>query len=219
MPFQNIRTEMNSGTICGMGNSVTSAPSGFELGYARVSTTRQFLERQLDALSAQGVPDDRIFVDKKTGATTDREGLQKMLAYARPGDTIVVHTLDRIGRNLREVLNLVHDLAARGVGIRSLADPLPINTADEGMGRIAFLLLALFAEMERTFTAERAAHARAVAEANDRHIGRPLAHAADKIEYARLLRVQGDSLGVIAAKTGIPKTSLHRYLTSAGTGS
>jgi hypothetical protein len=65
-----------------------------------------------------------------------------------------VHTLDRIGRNLREVLNLVHDLAGRGVGVRSLADPLPISTADEGMGRIAFLLLALFAEMERTFTAE-----------------------------------------------------------------
>jgi Resolvase, N terminal domain len=88
----------------------------------------------------------------------------------------VVHTLDRIGRNLREVLNLVHDLAGRGIGVRSLADPLPINTADEGMGRIAFLLLALFAEMERTFTAERAAHARAVAEAKNRRIGRPLAH-------------------------------------------
>jgi DNA invertase Pin-like site-specific DNA recombinase len=88
----------------------------------------------------------------------------------------VVHTLDRIGRNLREVLNLVHDLSERGVGVRSLADPLPINTTDEGMGRIAFLLLALFAEMERTFPAERAGHARAVAEANNRHIGRPLAH-------------------------------------------
>ncbi len=63
-----------------------------------------------------------------------------MLAYARPGETIVVRTLDRIGRNLREVLNLVHDLAARDVGIRSLANPLPINTTDDGMGRIAFLL-------------------------------------------------------------------------------
>ncbi|WP_369392393.1 recombinase family protein [Streptomyces sp. CG1] len=88
-----------------------------------------------------------------------------LLAYARPGDTIVVHTLDRLGRNLREVLNLVYDLNERHIGVRSLADPLPINTADEGMGRIAFLLLALFAEMERTFTGERAAHARAVAEA------------------------------------------------------
>ena len=207
---------MNSGTICGMGNSATPAPSGFELGYARVSTTKQSLERQLDALSAQGIPGERIFIDKKTGATTDREGLQTMLAYARPGDTIVVHTLDRIGRNLREVLNLVHDLAGRGVGIRSLADPLPINTAGDGMGRIAFLLLALFAEMERTFTAERAAHARSVAEANGRQVGRPIAHPADKIEYARLLHGQGKSYGEISAKTGIPKASLHRYLAAQG---
>jgi DNA invertase Pin-like site-specific DNA recombinase len=77
------------------------------------------------------------------------------------------------------------------------------------MGRIAFLLLALFAEMERTFTAERAAHARAVAEAAGRQIGRPV----DKIEYARLLRAQGHSYGQISAKTSIPKASLHRYLT------
>jgi DNA invertase Pin-like site-specific DNA recombinase len=96
--------------------------------------------------------------------------------------------------------------------VRSLADPLPINTADEGMGRIAFLLLALFAEMERTFTAERAAHARAVAEAAGWHVGRPVAHSPEKIEYARLLKAQGQSLGAIATKTGIPKTSLHRYL-------
>ncbi|MEU8250651.1 recombinase family protein [Nonomuraea sp. NPDC048916] len=183
-----------------------------ELGYARVSTTRQSLEHQLDALAAAGIGDERIYVDKKTGTTVDRDGLKALLAYARPGDTIVVHTLDRLGRNLREVLNLVHDLAEKNIGVRSLADPLPINTTDEGMGRIAFLLLALFAEMERTFTAERAAHARTVAEASGRQIGRPVAHPEDKIEYARLLKAQGDSLGVIAAKTGIPKTSLHRYL-------
>jgi DNA invertase Pin-like site-specific DNA recombinase len=192
-------------------------PAGLDLGYARVSTTKQSLERQLDALTAAGVQDERIFTDKKTGATVDREGLTALLKYARAGDTIVVHTLDRVGRNLREVLNLVHDLAERGVGIRSLADPLPINTADEGMGRIAFLLLALFAEMERTFTAERAANARAVAEAKGRHIGRPVAHPTDKIEYARLLKAKGASLGAIATKTGIPKTSLHRYLTPAPT--
>ena len=83
------------------------------------------------------------------------------------------------------------------------------------MGRIAFLLLALFAEMERTFTAERAAHARSVAEANGRQAGRPVAHPADKIEYARLLRGQGKSYGEISAKTGIPKASLHRYLAAS----
>ena len=192
-------------------------PTGLDIGYARVSTTKQSLERQLDALAAAGIPDTRIFTDKKTGATVDREGLTALLKYARAGDTIVVHTLDRLGRNLREVLNLVHDLAERDVGVRSLADPLPINTADEGIGRIAFLLLALFAEMERTFTAERAANARAVAEAKGRHVGRPVAHPADKIEYARLLKAQGASLVAIATKTGIPKTSLHRYLTAEAT--
>jgi DNA invertase Pin-like site-specific DNA recombinase len=187
-------------------------PAGLDLGYARVSTTKQSLERQLDGLGAAGISDERIFTDKMSGATVDRDGLTALLKYARPGDTIIVHTLDRLGRNLREVLNLVHELAERRVGVRSLADPLPINTADEGMGRIAFLLLALFAEMERTFTAERAANARAVAKANGRHVGRPVAHPADKIEYARLLKAQGASLGKIATKTGIPKTSLHRYL-------
>jgi hypothetical protein len=67
----------------------------------------------------------------------------------------------------------------------------------------------------RTLTAERAAHARAVAEAKGRHVGRPVAHPADKIEYARLLNAQDASLGKIAVKSGIPKTSLHRYLTPA----
>ncbi|MFJ3993087.1 recombinase family protein [Streptomyces sp. NPDC090032] len=188
---------------------------GLELAYARVSTTKQSLERQLDALNAAGIPESRTYVDKKSGATVERPGLADLLAYARPGDTVVVYTLDRLGRNLREVLNLVHDLGEKNIGVRSLADPLPINTTDEGMGRIAFLLLALFAEMERTFTAERAAHARAVAEAAGRRIGRPVAHTDDKIEYAKLLKEQGSSLGQIAAKTGIPKTSLHRYFREA----
>ena len=191
--FRNAATATISGTVPGMPSGHDHPASGLDLGYARVSTTRQSLERQLDALTAAGIPAGRIYADKKTGTTIDREGLNELLEYARRGDTIVVHTLDRLGRNLREVLNLVHDLAGRGIGVRSLADPLPISTADEGMGRIAFLLLALFAEMERTFTAERAAHARAVAEAAGRHIGRPIAHPEEKIEYARLLNGQGRS--------------------------
>jgi DNA invertase Pin-like site-specific DNA recombinase len=125
--------------------AVPHPPAGLNLGYARVSTTKQSLERQLVALTAAEIPDERIFTDERTGASVEREGLAALLKYARAGDTIVVHTLDRLGRNLREVLNLVHDLADRGVGVRSVADPLPINTIDEGMGRIAFLLLALFA--------------------------------------------------------------------------
>lgn len=190
------------------------AHTGMELGYARVSTTKQHLDRQLDALGKAGITTDRIYVDKRTGSTVERDGLKALLKFARPGDTIVVYTLDRLGRNLREVLNLVHELNERGVGVRSLADPMPIDTNATGMGRIGFLLLALIAEMERVFTAERAAHARAVAEAQGRQVGRPMAHKPEQIEFARLLKKQGDSLSQIVKKTGIPKSSLRRYLTT-----
>lgn len=191
---------------------MTEPHAGLDLGYARVSTTKQHLDRQIDALNKAGIPDERLYVDKRTGSTIERDGLKALLKFARPGDTIVVYTLDRLGRNLREVLNLVHDLNERGVGVRSLADPMPIDTNATGMGRIGFLLLALIAEMERVFTAERSAHARAVAAASGRNIGRPRAHTDAQIEHARLLRKQGDSLSQIVKKTQIPKSSLRRYL-------
>jgi DNA invertase Pin-like site-specific DNA recombinase len=81
-----------------------------ELGYARVSTTHQDLERRLDALGQHGIPTERIYADKKTGATIDRPGFAELLRYARNSDTIVATNLDRLGRNLRECLNVVHEL-------------------------------------------------------------------------------------------------------------
>src|SRR5690606_27050609 len=126
------------------------SPQSQQLGYARVSTVKQNLDRQIDALEKEGIPTERIYVDKKTGKTNEREGLHALVVYARPGDTIVDYTLDRLGRNLREVLNLIHDLNDKSINIRTLHDPLPINTSDEGMGRITVLLLGVFAEMERT---------------------------------------------------------------------
>ncbi len=74
---------------------------GVELGYARVSTAKQDLDRQVDALTTAGMPTERIYLDKKSGATTDRPGLRVLLEYARSGDVIVVHTLDRLGRRAR----------------------------------------------------------------------------------------------------------------------
>ena len=72
----------------------------------------------------------------------------------------VVYTLDLLGRNVREILNLIHELTERGINVPSLADPMPIDTVTEGIGRIAVLLLAVFAEVERTFANERLAHCR-----------------------------------------------------------
>lgn len=185
-----------------------------ELGYARVSTAKQDLDRQVEALVAAGVARDKIFLDKKSGATTDRPGLRAVLEYAREGDVIIVHTLDRLGRTVRDTLNLIHDLTDRGVGVRNLADPIKVDSANpsDPMGQLAVVLLALFAQMERTYTVERAAHARAVATAKGRRIGRPVLVDADKLAYAAHLREAGHSIAEIVAKTGIARTSLYRHL-------
>ncbi|MFJ4027619.1 recombinase family protein [Paenarthrobacter sp. NPDC089989] len=183
-----------------------------EIGYARVSTAKQDLSRQLDALAAAGIT--KIFADKKSGATRDRPGLQAALDHAREGDVVVVHTLDRLGRTVRDTLNLMHGLKERGIGVRTLADPLPIDTSDPDspMAQLAVIMLALFAEMERTYAAERVAHARAVATANGRRTGRPSVVDPDKLEHAVMLREKGIPMREITAKTGLARTTLYRHL-------
>ena len=153
-------------------------------------------------------------MDKKSRATTDRPGLKAALAYARDGDVIVVHTLDRLGRTVRDTLNLIHELAERGVGVRNLADPIRVDSTNpnDPMAQLAVVLLALFGQMERTYTLERAAHARAVATAKGRRIGRPPVVDPNKIAYAAHLRDTGHSIDDIVAKTGIARTSLYRHL-------
>ena len=185
-----------------------------DLGYARVSTAKQDLDRQIDALTTAGIPAERIYLDKKSGSTTDRPGLKAVLEYARTGDVIVVHTLDRLGRTVRDTLNLIHDLAERGVGVRNLADPIRVDSSakDDPMAQLAVVLLALFAQMERTYTVERAAHARSVAVAKGRRVGRPVLVDASKLAYAIHLREAGETITDIVAKTGIPRTSLYRHL-------
>lgn len=192
------------------------AGTAYVFGYARVSTTAQDLTRQLDALNKHGISEERLFVDKKSGSSAAaRAGLQELLKIARAGDQIVVYTLDRFGRNLREVLNLVHELSERGVHVRSLADPMPVDTADtSAMAQMSRVMLAMFAEMERVFANERAAHARQVRKDNGQRVGRKRAHSDKNIEHASLLRAHGHSYAAISQKTGIPVASLHRYLSS-----
>jgi len=185
-----------------------------KFGYARVSAAKQDLDRQLHALGEVGIPAEQTFVDRKSGSTTDRLGLHALLGYARDGDVIVVHTLDRLGRTVRDTLNLIHDLAARGVGVRNLADPIRIDSSDPGdpMAQLAVVLLALFGQMERTYTLERAAQARAVATAKGRRIGRPSVVDPRKLAYAQHPREAGDTIVEIVAKTGITRSSLYRHL-------
>ncbi|MDN5586699.1 MAG: recombinase family protein [Brevibacterium sp.] len=185
-----------------------------ELGYARVSTVKQDLDRQIDALAQTGIAAERIYVDKKSGSTVDRPGLRAVMDYARDGDVIVVHTLDRLGRTVRDTLNLIHDLSERNIGVRNLADPIRVDSSnpDDPMAQLSVVLLALFGQMERTYTLERAAHARAVATAKGRRIGRPSVVDPDKLAYAEHLRTTGHTIAEIVAKTGITRTSLYRHL-------
>ena len=113
----------------------------------------------------------------------------------------MVHTLDRLGRTVRDTLNLIHELAERGVGVRNLADPIRIDSANP-MAQLAVVLLALFGQMERTYTLERATHARAVATAKGRRIGRPPVVDADKLAYAAHLRDAGHSIAEIGLYEG-----------------
>lgn len=185
-----------------------------ELGYARVSTSKQDLSRQIDALTKAGIDPANVYVDKKSGATTERAGLQALLGYARTGDVIVVHTLDRLGRTVRDTLNLIHDLHQRGIGFRNLADPIRIDSTnpDDPMGQLAVVLLALFGQMERTYAVERAAHARTVATEKGRRTGRPSVVTDAQLAYATQLRDGGATITEITAKTGLTRSTLYRHL-------
>lgn len=144
----------------------------------------------------------------------DRPGLRALLEYARDGDLIVVHTLDRLGRTVRDTLNLIHDLTERGIGLRNLADPIRVDSSNpsDRMAQLALVLLALFGQMERTYAIERAAHARAVATAKGRRIGRPVLVDQAKLDYAVHLRDSGDTIAEIVTKTGIARSNLYRHL-------
>jgi DNA invertase Pin-like site-specific DNA recombinase len=144
----------------------------------------------------------------------DRPGLRAVLGFARRGDVIVLHTLDRLGRTVRDTVNLIRELTERGVGVRNLADPIKVDSADpaDAIGRLAVVLLALLAQMEQTYTCERAAYARAVAAAHGRQVGRPSLLDPAVLAYAVHLRDAGHSMAQIVAKTGMTRSSLYRYL-------
>ncbi|MGO4612684.1 recombinase family protein [Nocardia sp. 2YAB30] len=184
-----------------------------EFGYARVSTTHQDLERQLVALREYGIPDERIYTDRKTGATMDRPGWARLQQMLREGDRIVATNLDRYGRNLRECLNIVHELREQGVGVTTLKDPIPIDTGDASpMAELAVALLALFAHMERVFMRERAAHAREVAAARGVRAGRPRKLTDAQLAAARAALADEQPVEQVAAAFGVSRATLYRYL-------
>jgi len=151
--------------------------------------------------------------DERTGATMDRDGLTALLGFARPGDRINLLTLDRLGRNMRETLNLVHDLTQRGIFLRTLGDKLAVDTSDPGPGTdMAIALLAMFAQMERIYMLERAAGARAAKQARGLPTGRPAKLNATTRAGAAQRIGDGAIPEQVAADLGVSRSTLYREL-------
>lgn len=187
------------------------APTGVLLGYARVSTGHQSLDAQTDRLTAAGVDPDRIYSDKLTGTSTreQRPGLVAVLDYARPGDTIVVVGIDRLGRNAAEVMTTIRDLGERGIVLRSLREGIDTSNAT---GRMVAGVLASLAELELELGRERRAASRAARKARDMPIGRPKKLDAGKAALARRMRDSGEPVPLIADQLNVSRATLYRYL-------
>ncbi len=188
-----------------------STATGTLLGYARVSTGHQSLDAQADALAAAGVDPARVYTDKLTGTSTkeQRPGLAAVLDYARPGDTIVVVGIDRLGRNAAEVMLTIRDLGQQGIVLRSLREGIDTSNAT---GRMVAGVLASLAELELELGRERRAASRAARKARDMPIGRPKKLDADKAALARRMRDSGEPVPTIADTLGVSRATLYRYL-------
>jgi DNA invertase Pin-like site-specific DNA recombinase len=178
------------------------------LGYARVSTADQHSDLQLDALKAAGCY--RIFADTASGALDERPELAKVLDQLRPGDTLVVWKLDRLGRSLRHLIDTITDLQQRDVGFHSLQEQIDTTTAG---GKLIFHIFGALAEFERDLVRQRTLAGLAAARARGRAGGRPTSMTPTKLPLAReLYDSQEHSLAEIARTLGVSRASIYRHL-------
>jgi DNA invertase Pin-like site-specific DNA recombinase len=176
-------------------------------GYARVSTRDQDEALQRDALAAAGL--DRVFVDKALGSVAHRPALDELMGLLRPGDTVVVWRLDRLGRSLRHLVELVGELEQRGVGQRSLTEQIDATTPN---GKLIFHLFAALAEFERDLIRERTQAGLAAARARGRVGGQPSVWTPEKLRTARSMYAAGEHVGSTARVLGVSRASIYRGL-------
>ncbi len=183
------------------------------VGYARVSKEEQTLDLQLDAFRAAGC--ERIFQDKETGSKEDRPGLSEALDFVRAHDTLVVWKLDRLGRSLKHLLELLNDLKDRQVGFQSITENIDTTTPT---GKLIFHIFASLAEFERDLIRQRTLAGLAAARARGRKGGHPRVQALnspEKLAIARSLYAdKSNSIRAICQSLRVSKTTLYRYLRS-----
>ena len=180
-----------------------------KIGYARVSTDDQNLDLQIDALRAEGC--ERIFEDHGvSGIQKTRDGLSDALSALSEGDTLVVWKLDRLGRSLSFLIDLVDTLGKKGVGFQSITDGF--DTATPG-GQLIFHIMGALAEFERALNIERTKAGIAAARARGKHVGRPRRLRPSQVEHARkLIDADTETITSMASILGVDRSTLSRAL-------
>lgn len=177
------------------------------IGYARVSTQDQNLELQREALIKAGC--QKVFEDKVSGTRVDRPGLAKALEILRDGDTLVVWKLDRLGRSVKQLIDLVSNLHKQDIQFKSLTDAIDTGTPS---GRFFFHVMASLAEMERELTVERTRAGLEIARQLGRKGGRKPKMTSSKIESAKKLLASGVSPKDVAKNLGVSIPTLYRWV-------
>ena len=181
------------------------------IGYARVSTQDQNLDLQSEALTKAGC--EKIFNDKISGSRTERPELTKALEMLREGDTLVVWKLDRLGRSVKNLVDLVGELHQQGIQFKSLTDAIDTGTPS---GRFFFHVMASLAEMERELTVERTRAGLEVARQLGRKGGRRRQMTESKIESAKKLLANGVPPRDVATNLGVSVPTLYRCVPASG---
>jgi len=178
-----------------------------KIGYARVSTHDQNLDLQRQVLAAADCGE--VFIDQVSGTATRRPGLDKALARCEAGDVLVVWRLDRLGRSLSHLIDVIHQLGKREVGFVSLSESIDTTTAG---GRLVFHLMGAIAEFERSLIVDRTREGVAAAKKRGTHMGRPVSLTATQVRHARALIDEGESPGSVASGLGVSRSTLYRAL-------
>jgi DNA invertase Pin-like site-specific DNA recombinase len=189
------------------------------VGYMRVSSAdeRQSVDLQRDALLAAGVDERHFHVDKASGARDDRPGLRACLAYLKAGDVLVVWKLDRLGRDLRHLVNLVQELAERGAGLKVLTGQGAAIDTTTPAGKLAFGIFAAIAEFERELIVERTKAGLAAARARGRRGGRPYKMTPAKLRLAMVAMADVETnVGELCRELGVTRQTLYRHVDPGG---
>ncbi|OBH58997.1 transposase [Mycobacterium mantenii] len=179
---------------------------GQRIGYQRVSTLDQNTDRQLD-----GVELDKLFTDKASGKNANRPELVRAIEYVREGDTLVVHSMDRLARNLEDLRRLVRELTGQGVKVKFIKENLTFAGDDSPMNTLLLSMLGAVAEFERSMILERQREGIALAKAAGKYKGRRAAFTDEQADELRARLANGESVTALARELGVSRQTVYNY--------